>query len=107
VKKGYILDGRSNKSKEKYADHLMKVSNTLFTSFLLSISVVPLTMIVQFAFKNKDKVLPSFHETLKNIGWVSYPMFIFIVLTLLLSFLASKSAMDIYDNLDAKENKDI
>ena len=105
MKKGKILDGRSNKSKEKFADHLMKLSNALFTSFVLSISVIPLTMLVQFAFKNNDKELPPFLEIFHTIGWVTYPALLFVIVTFVLSYYAAERAMDIYDKLDVEHTE--
>jgi hypothetical protein len=50
------IEERTNKAKEKFADGLMSVSNTIHSATLLGLLVVPLTAFIQTIVSGKDPV---------------------------------------------------
>jgi hypothetical protein len=95
---------RTDKAKEKFADSLMSVSNTIHSAILLGILVIPLTAFMQAIMSGKDLLPPllDYLHTAGTGGPMNWHGFLLGILIFVPSSAASymrKQALNLYDEL--------
>jgi hypothetical protein len=103
------IDDRTDKAKEKFADSLMSVSNTIHSATLLGILVVPLTVFLQTIVSGKDPV-PLLLDYLRTAGagtgetarWHGYLLGFLICVPAVAASYMKRQALDLYDELSAR-----
>jgi len=92
------LSNRSNKAKEKFADSLFSISNTILSGVFLSVLIFPLSSFISSAFAGEGTFsFSKFYDymSLSNV-------FIFIIVYFCpigVGIYAREKAMDIHDEL--------
>lgn len=93
------LSDRSCKSKEKFADSLMAVANTIHGAVLVSIFVFPLTAFLTAIFGNQESY--SFIGIVQRMTWADVGLFAVVyLLPIVIGVKAKEKAMDLYDQVD-------
>ena len=103
------IHDRTDKAKEKFADSLMSVSNTIHSATLLGILVVPLTVFLQTIVSGKDPV-PLFLDYLRTVGagtgetarWHGLLLGFLICVPAVAASHMKRQALDLYDELSAR-----
>jgi hypothetical protein len=95
-----IIEGRSKKSQEKFADQCMAVSTTIANAVFVALLVYPFVELIKSTADSSVSAF-SFTYVLSLIKKINVPLFcIFYLLPLYASHSARKIALDIYDKLD-------
>ena len=85
-------------SKEKFADSLMAVANTVHGAVLVSVFVFPLTAFLTAIFANAAPF--SFLTIIHGMTWPNISIFALVYLApILVGVYAKKIAMDLYDEV--------
>ena len=93
------IENRSNKSKEKLADSLMAVANTVHSGVLVSVFVFPLTAFLTAIFKNAEPF--SFIAIFSRLTWPNVGVFAVVyLLPIFAGLFAKEKAMDLYDEVE-------
>ncbi len=103
------IANRTDKAKEKFADSLMSVSNTIHSATLLGILVIPLTVFLQTIASGKDPV-PLLLDYLRTTGagtgetarWHGYLLGFLIFVPAGAASYMKRQALDLYDELSAR-----
>lgn len=95
------IDKRSKKSKEKFADSLMTIANTVHGAALVSVLVFPLTVIVSSMFSStKDSI--SISTIFYQLTWTDFWCFsAAYLIPIAIGVFFKKQAMDWYDKIEA------
>lgn len=92
------LDNRSLKSKEKFADSLMSIANTIHGGVLVSVLVFPLTAFLTAIFGSQEPF--SFIAMINRVTWTNVAVFAFIYFVPIVAGVKAKEkAMDLYDEV--------
>lgn len=98
------LSERSAKAKEKFADALMSVSNSIHSATLIGVLVFPLSLFVSGAFSVAAPF--SFSSVLERMSWSQIGLFGFLYLTpIFMGMYAREKAMDLYDEISRADLK--
>jgi hypothetical protein len=100
---------RTDKAKEKFADSLMSVSNTIHSATLLGILVVPLTAFLQTIVSGKDPV-PLLLDYLRTAGagtgetarWHGFLLGFLICVPAVAASYMKRQALNLYDELSER-----
>jgi hypothetical protein len=102
------IEDRTDKAKEKLADSLMSVGNTIHSATLLGILVVPLTAFIQAIVSGKDPVSPllAYLGTGGTAKWHGFLLgFLLGLLIMVPSMAASymkRRALNLYDEISER-----
>lgn len=92
------LEQRSLKAKEKFADSLMSLANTIHSAVLIGVLVLPLTTFIAGVFSGAEPV--SFWAILARMSWPQIGIFGIVYLApIIAGGYAKEKAMDIYDEV--------
>lgn len=93
------LSQRSAKSKEKFADALMSVSNSIHGATFVGVLVIPLSSFVSAAFSGSQPF--TFTAILQRMSWPQIGAFCLLYLTpIIAGIYAREKAMDLYDEIN-------
>ena len=96
------LEQRSQKSKEKFADGLMSISNSVVAAALIGVFVVPLTAFISSVFAGTEPFSPL--AILGRMTWPNIGVFAVVyLLPIAMSVYARDKAMDLYDEVHGME----
>ena len=93
------LSERSLKSKEKFADGLMSVGNTIHSAAFIAVYIFPLTAFMSTTFIDNEPL--SFSTLINHMSWQNVAIFgIVYLLPVAIGFYAKEKAMDLYDEVN-------
>ena len=100
MRKGKLMDGRGKKAKEAFANSLMKISDSLFIAFIITISVPPFTAFSKILLSDEHIAISALiKRLLSNSLGLSISIVAFEAVVLGCAYMSRVQALDIYDKL--------